>query len=142
MARLMEADVSVLVSLRRGTEAARVRQELQSLLPSKRYSPDTPLETTAPRTGHILSGMPNPSFIVCVALTAALVPALLSQSNIKRPPITGVAHVALRTNGLNAARRFYGHDLGFSSTLARPENRGPAAWFKINDHQYLEIYEL
>src|SRR6185312_11036265 len=74
------------------------------------------------------------------ALAAALVPVLLSQNTIRRPPITGIAHVALKTNDLGAARRFYGHDLGFSDALAMPESQGPAAWFKINDHQYVEIY--
>ncbi len=94
-----------------------------------------------PRIGHILFGMSRPSLIVCAALTAALVPFLLSQSSVKRPPITGVAHVAIKTNDLAAARRFYGRDLGFSDALAMPERLGPAAWFKVNDHQYLEIYE-
>jgi len=73
-------------------------------------------------------------------LAAILVPLLLSQNTIRRPPITGIAHVALKTNDLGAARRFYGHDLGFSDALAMPESQGPAAWFKINDHQYVEIY--
>ena len=42
---------------------------------------------------------------------------------------------------LAAARRFYGHDLGFSDALAMPAPASPAAWFKVNDLQYLEIYE-
>jgi catechol 2,3-dioxygenase-like lactoylglutathione lyase family enzyme len=79
--------------------------------------------------------------VVYGAVTAALVPLLLSQSSVKRPPITGVAHVALKTNDLTEARRFYGRDLGFSNALAMPKQLGPAAWFKVNDHQYLEIYE-
>jgi len=83
----------------------------------------------------------KPRLILYAALTAALVPILLSQSSVKRPPITGVAHVALKTNDLTEARRFYGRDLGFSNALAMPEQLGPAAWFKVNDHQYLEIYE-
>ncbi|MBV8731856.1 MAG: VOC family protein, partial [Acidobacteriia bacterium] len=85
--------------------------------------------------------MLRPSLIACAALTAALAPFLLSQNSVKRPPITGLAHVALKTNDLAATRRFYSHDLGFSDALAIPERLGPAAWFKINDHQYLEISE-
>src|SRR5215471_16215065 len=81
------------------------------------------------------------SLFVCAALTAVPGPFLLSQSGVKRPPITGVAHVALKTNDLAAARRFYAHDLGFSDALAIPTRLGPAAWVKVNDHQYLEIYE-
>jgi catechol 2,3-dioxygenase-like lactoylglutathione lyase family enzyme len=76
--------------------------------------------------------------LVCALLTAA---TLLSQSGPKRPPITGVAHVALKTDDLAVARHFYGHDLGFSDALVMPPQLGPAAWFKVNDHQYLEIYE-
>ncbi len=66
---------------------------------------------------------------------------LFSQTGPKRPPITGLAHVSLQTNDLAAARRFYGHDLGFSGAGAMPPSLGPAAWFKVNDHQYLEIYQ-
>jgi catechol 2,3-dioxygenase-like lactoylglutathione lyase family enzyme len=89
---------------------------------------------------NILFGMLKPSLVACAALTAALAPVLFSQS-VKRPPITGVSHAALKTNDLAAARHFYGSDLGFSSALAMPEQRGPAVWFKVNDHQYLEIYQ-
>ncbi len=81
------------------------------------------------------------SIIVCAGLAAAAAPFLLSQSGVKRPPITGIAHVAFKTNDLAAARRFYGHDLGFSDALVMPERLGPAAWFKVNDHQYVEIYQ-
>jgi catechol 2,3-dioxygenase-like lactoylglutathione lyase family enzyme len=85
--------------------------------------------------------MMNRGLFACAALTVASGSVLLSQSGVKRPPITGVAHVAIKTNDLAAARRFYGRDLGFSDALAMPAGRGPAAWFKINDHQYVEIYE-
>ena len=53
-----------------------------------------------------------------------------------RPAIVGVAHIALRTDKLAAAREFYGTMLGF-------EELSPAnnfiAYFKINDQQYVEI---
>ena len=69
---------------------------------------------------------------VCVALAVALAPSLIGQ----RPPIVGVAHIALKTNDLAAARSFYGHDLGF----AEPFTRGAGlAVFKVNDHQYIEL---
>ncbi len=78
--------------------------------------------------------------ISLATLFAILAPALLSQNGAKRPPITGVAHVALKTSDLTAARQFYGHDLGFSDALVMPESQRPGAWFKINDHQYVELY--
>jgi len=85
--------------------------------------------------------MLRPSLAACAALAVALTPFLLSQNSVKRPPITGIAHVSLKTNDLAAARHFYGNDLGFSGVLVMPERLGPAAWFKVNDHQYLEIYQ-
>jgi lactoylglutathione lyase len=81
------------------------------------------------------------SLVSVAAFAAILVPLLRSQNTLKRPPITGIAHAALKTNDLGAARRFYGHDLGFSDALKMPESQGPAAWFKINDHQYVEVYQ-
>ena len=81
------------------------------------------------------------SIVLCAGLAAATAPFLLSESEVKRPPITGIAHVAFKTNDLAAARQFYGHELGFSDALVMPERIGPAAWFKVNDHQYLEIHQ-
>jgi hypothetical protein len=74
--------------------------------------------------------------ILPAVCAAALVPCLLSQKTVKRPPILGVAHVALKTNDLAAARVFYGHDLGF----AEPFTISSGAVFKVNDHQYIEVY--
>src|SRR3954454_19904845 len=91
--------------------------------------------------GHILVAMKSRGLSVCAVLTVASASFLLSQSGVKRPPIIGVAYVALKTNDLAAARRFYGHDLGFSDGLAMPAHLGLAAWFKVNDHQYLEVYD-
>jgi lactoylglutathione lyase len=57
-----------------------------------------------------------------------------------RPRIAGVAHVALRTNDLAAAQKFYGDILGFQHFEApRPEAGSSVRFFKINDHQYVEI---
>lgn len=76
-------------------------------------------------------------WIVPAACAAALVPCLLSQkSEAKRPPIVGVAHIALKTNDLAATREFYNHYLGFA------EIRGMAPHkfgFKVNDHQFIYV---
>jgi catechol 2,3-dioxygenase-like lactoylglutathione lyase family enzyme len=67
---------------------------------------------------------------------------LNAQTPVKRPPITGVAHVALRTNDLAAARQFYGHDLGFAEPFQLKSAAGAAtACFKVNDHQYIQVSE-
>jgi catechol 2,3-dioxygenase-like lactoylglutathione lyase family enzyme len=59
----------------------------------------------------------------------------------QRPPITGIAHIALKTDNLEAARRFYGHDLGFAEPfhLDNPDGSLELTFFKINDHQYIEV---
>ena len=55
---------------------------------------------------------------------------------VKRPPIVGVAHIALKTNDLAAARNFYGRDLGFQEAFTLDNS---TADFKVNDHQYIQV---
>ena len=59
-----------------------------------------------------------------------------------RPPIPGVAHIGLRTDDLAAARNFYGHMLGFEEpfTLDKPSGGLLLTYFKVNDHQYIEVF--
>ena len=66
-----------------------------------------------------------------------LLAALLAQggASIQRPPIVGVAHIALETGDLAAARKFYGTGLGFEE----PFKVDNAAFFKVNDHQYIKV---
>ena len=59
----------------------------------------------------------------------------------KRPPIVGVAHIGLQVSDLKAAENFYGHVLGFDHfSLNRPSGEFFLSYYKVNDHQYLEIY--
>jgi catechol 2,3-dioxygenase-like lactoylglutathione lyase family enzyme len=79
---------------------------------------------------------------ICVLL-AALAAALTAQpAEVKRPPIIGVAHIGLKTNDLTAARNFYGRDLGFQEafTLDKPTGGLMLTYFKVNDHQYIEVF--
>lgn len=73
------------------------------------------------------------------ALAAGPKPA--PSAEIQRPPIVGVAHIALKTDNLAAAREFYGHVLGFQEplTLDKPGGGPMLTYFKVNDHQYIEI---
>jgi catechol 2,3-dioxygenase-like lactoylglutathione lyase family enzyme len=66
-----------------------------------------------------------------------LLAALLAQggASTQRPPIIGVAHIALETDDLVAARKFYATGLGFEE----PFKLDNAAFFKINDHQYIKV---
>jgi catechol 2,3-dioxygenase-like lactoylglutathione lyase family enzyme len=77
------------------------------------------------------------SIAVAQPSEAALVP--------KRPPIVGVSHIALRTDNLDAARKFYGDVLGFQEpfTYSNPPEEGGQfllTYFKVNDHQYVEVF--
>jgi lactoylglutathione lyase len=59
-----------------------------------------------------------------------------------RPPIIGIAHIALKTANLAAAREFYGHTLGFQEpfTVDKPTGGLMLTYFKVNDHQYIEVF--
>ncbi len=60
----------------------------------------------------------------------------------QRPPIVGVAHIGLKTNDMAAARQFYGHVLGYEEpfTLDKPAGGLMLTYFKVNDHQYIEVF--
>jgi lactoylglutathione lyase len=59
-----------------------------------------------------------------------------------RPPIIGISHIGLKTSDLAAAREFYGHTLGFQEafTLDKPGGGLLLTNFKVNDHQYIQIF--
>ena len=64
---------------------------------------------------------------------------------ITRPAIVGVAHIGLRTDNLDAARKFYTGVLGFQEPfmLDKPKEEGTGlllTYFKVNDHQYIEMF--
>jgi catechol 2,3-dioxygenase-like lactoylglutathione lyase family enzyme len=62
-------------------------------------------------------------------------------NSIQRPPIIGVAHIGLETNDMRAAHEFYGHGLGFADfSLDKPAGGLMLTYFKVNDHQYIEIF--
>ncbi len=86
-----------------------------------------------------------------LVLLASLIALLASHSTaqrrdkhrpIKRPAIIGVAHIGLKTDDLAAARNFYGHYLGYQEpfTLDKPSGGLMLTYFKVNDHQYIEIF--
>ena len=60
----------------------------------------------------------------------------------ERPPIVGVAHIGLKTDNLAAAREFYGNALGFQEpfTVDKPSGGLMLTYFKVNDHQYIEVF--
>jgi lactoylglutathione lyase len=79
--------------------------------------------------------------VICTAL-ALYAGALNRQaSGPQRPPIIGVAHITLETNDMAAMRKFYGEQLGYAVLdPGRSGKDATAAYFKINDHQYVEVF--
>lgn len=82
-------------------------------------------------------------FIPC-CLYLALHNSLFGQTSIAapdRPPIVGVAHIGLKVSDLAAADNFYGHVLGYDHfSLNKPSGGLMLNYYKVNDHQYIEIY--
>ena len=77
-------------------------------------------------------------------LFAALgvVSLMAAQPAVKRPRILGVAHIGLRTDNLDAARKFYHDQLGYAEAfqLNKPDGSLMLVYFKVNDHQYIEVF--
>ena len=72
----------------------------------------------------------------------ALLAALASAQQVKRPRILGVAHVALFVADVDKARAFYKDFLGYGEPfdLKKPDGALALTFIKINDRQYLELF--
>jgi catechol 2,3-dioxygenase-like lactoylglutathione lyase family enzyme len=58
-----------------------------------------------------------------------------------RPRIVGLSHIALFAHDFEKSRAYYGQVLGFEEpySLKNPDGSWIMAFFKINDHQYIEL---
>jgi lactoylglutathione lyase len=67
---------------------------------------------------------------------------LFAQAPVERPKVLGIAHVAVYVSDLAKARAFYEGLLGFGEpfTLPKPDGSVSIAFVKVNDHQYLELF--
>jgi catechol 2,3-dioxygenase-like lactoylglutathione lyase family enzyme len=67
---------------------------------------------------------------------------LLGQTPVARPKILGVAHLAVFVSDLAKARAFYEDLLGYEEpfTLPKPDGSVQIAFVKINDHQWIELF--
>src|SRR6516164_10921641 len=78
------------------------------------------------------------------ALSAALaVSSMLAQSVPTRPKTLGIAHMAVYVSDLAKARTFYKDFLGFDEepfTLKKADGSERIVFIKINDQQYLELF--
>ena len=80
---------------------------------------------------------------LCVAMAAfAIAVSAQTKPAPQRPRIIGVAHIGLRTDNLDAARKFYSQQLGYEEAfkLDKPEGGLMLVYFKVNDHQYIEVF--
>ena len=61
---------------------------------------------------------------------------------VTRPPIIGVSHIGLNTDDIDASRKFYTGMLGFDEafSLKKPDGGLALTFFKVNDHQYVEVF--
>ena len=82
--------------------------------------------------------------VVLCSFSAALLSHAQAQNPgpaSERPPIIGVAHIGLKTSDIHAAENFYGHVLGYRHfSLDKPTGGLMLNYYKVNDHQYIEIY--
>jgi catechol 2,3-dioxygenase-like lactoylglutathione lyase family enzyme len=65
-----------------------------------------------------------------------------AQNAPMRPPIVGISHIGLRTADLAASRKFYSGILGLGEpfSLDDPPGKMLLTYFKVNDHQYVEVF--
>jgi len=87
----------------------------------------------------------NRRFITIIMLTFAALLPLQSQvkTEVKRPKIMGVAHVALYVKNMDQARAFYKDLLGFAEPYSLKKTNSDEltlTFFKINDRQLIEIF--
>ncbi|HEX9368768.1 MAG TPA: VOC family protein [Vicinamibacterales bacterium] len=76
-------------------------------------------------------------------LAGLLIALCFAQSEVARPKVLGVAHVALYVSDLAKARTFYKDFLGFDEepfTLKKNDGSERIVFIKINDSQYLELF--
>jgi len=91
------------------------------------------------RLGGSLAAILVSSFMV---LEPSLAQNPAPSNVIARPPIVGVAHIGLKTDDMAAARQFYTGLLGFEEpfSLNKADGSLMLTYFKINDHQYIEVF--
>jgi len=77
-----------------------------------------------------------------ILITILAVSALLPAQQLKRPRITGVAHIAIYAADYEKSRAFYRDFLGFEEPYSLPNPNGTPSmtFFKINERQYIELF--
>jgi catechol 2,3-dioxygenase-like lactoylglutathione lyase family enzyme len=78
----------------------------------------------------------------CLATLLVGVSVSFAQTPPQRPHILGISHIALLAHDYEKSRAFYGDFLGFQEpySLKNPDGTPLMTFFKVNDHQYIELY--
>ena len=73
-----------------------------------------------------------------ITLAALIAGAVLAEDL----PLLGLAHVGIRVSDLARARAFYGDLIGLEEAFTTTNDDGSVfcAYFKVNDHQFIEIF--
>jgi lactoylglutathione lyase len=68
--------------------------------------------------------------------------SVLSAQTPQRPHILGISHFAVFAHDYKKSLSFYGDFLGFEQpySLNKPDGSAIMTFFKVNDHQYIELY--
>ena len=76
-----------------------------------------------------------------ICLLAPLLVAAGIAQEVKRPPITGVAHISLFVHDIEQSRHFYKDLLGYEEPfqLDKPGGGLALTFIKVNDRQYIEL---
>jgi lactoylglutathione lyase len=91
--------------------------------------------------GPFLFRQPLFSAIKCAGVLLVSASILCAQTP-PRPRIIGISHIALFAHDYEKSRSFYGDFLGFEEPygLKNPDGTPIMTFFKVNDHQYIELY--
>ncbi len=77
-----------------------------------------------------------------IAIVFAVCAALACGQEVKRPRLTGVAHMGIYSHDIEKSRAFYQGFLGFQEVFPMKNADGSLllTFFKINDRQYIEMF--
>jgi catechol 2,3-dioxygenase-like lactoylglutathione lyase family enzyme len=68
----------------------------------------------------------------------AVLPSLAAPAP-QRPPIVGIANIAVKSESLDVAKKFYSGVVGLEEAFTTKEGSSDLACFKVNDRQYVEV---
>jgi len=79
----------------------------------------------------------------CFLAAILVVSPLFAQTNVQRPHILGIAHVAFRVSDIATAGAFYESFLGYVEPFALSDGseKTTIAFVKVNDEQYVELLQ-